>query len=761
MRCSLPPSLSLTLAVLATAGCTASAPRRGLSSQDTRQVRDLAELLALASGRPGGSTVAGVDQRLTTLLAHVARADARRDLRPAEAAAAMAFASAVARSETDTALRHGIRVAMADLLEGCEGAPRPRGLRAVEREAMDGVALELVPWGTAGAGTLREAITGGLAALVAGLAPAGEARPLRGVEALELELLAETVARTAGGAGPAAAVGPAAAGPRGAADGPLHSPLSRLFEGLALSPVARDPSPDEVGQTVGLASLALRGPGVEAVARRRQAAEAALRLVVLHRRAEGPRTLDGVAQGRVLEASLAVAARHGPEALAERAREIEEVLSGLLMGLQVAGPLDALAEGAEAARGLALRELASLLESRGPREGGGDKVVARDLLLEARSRRLGRTAAELRQEAVQLTSVLAEALRVPSAVPGVGRAFEEAGDAVGPDTRELAEAVEGLPPGLGLERTEAQARLIAGARRAAALEAARRPPEHLLRPPALAAPLWTSGNNFLHELVLIPPLESHETLPRGRFRGEVGYESVFQKGDIKNTSGEFIWTLNEMDLGLGYGLTPNDEVRAGLSGGVFGTAGNLVITSGGRNVFAEDLSSELSLSHAILGYKRRVFEPDERDPLGVSILATGKVPVAGKEHFLTTGSSDLAVVVAITNRLDALETSLNGGTVLVGGESLFERGNITLKNMTVAGASVGCPLTDFLAAVVQVQTNSSAFGRSVDIAGSSPATGHAGLRLLVRDLHAEGSLGMGLNGTSSDNIVGVRMGVTF
>jgi hypothetical protein len=304
-------------------------------------------------------------------------------------------------------------------------------------------------------------------------------------------------------------------------------------------------------------------------------------------------------------------------------------------------------------------------------------------------------------------------------------------------------------------------------------------PEHykdpFLYPRRLAEPLRLGRNNFLHHLVLLPPLEGFRVVKPGRFALDQRLEGVRESHPPPGESGanRFDATFFQSMTQISLGLTRDIEIRAGFDLAYFvpDNDDSLRLTQKGEEVLGPgDFDPKPNLGNLMLGVKiLSAFESTEH--LGLAPTVTLKIPV-GKKDFLSSGRGDVAVVFHGTWRLGLgsgyhVFGHLSAGVAFFDEENVFPK-KVYLSPASVYGASLVFPLRAdqvFLkmpmAFMVQAQGNAHVF-REMDAMNSDPHTLHFGLRLLWGSWALEGSAGFGISPTgAADFVVHAAVGSDF
>jgi hypothetical protein len=292
-------------------------------------------------------------------------------------------------------------------------------------------------------------------------------------------------------------------------------------------------------------------------------------------------------------------------------------------------------------------------------------------------------------------------------------------------------------------------------------------------PRRLSGPLAAGNNNFLHHLVLLPPMEGFRIIRPGRFGFDARFEAVRSSRTGDDPENRFDAFFYESVTSLAFGLTRDLEVRAGFNVAYFRPDGrdSVRITQGGEVVLPpEDFETRPGVGDILLGVKvLSAFEP--KDHLGLSTVLTLKIPV-GKRDFLTTGRGDAAVTFCGTWRIALgdghhLFGHLNAGVVFFDEENVFPRKVYLSASSVYGGALVfpvkadRCFLGTPLALVLQVQGHSNVF-RKLDILNSDPATLRGGVRVGLGDWTFEAGGGFGLNKTGApDWVLNAAVGSDF
>jgi len=290
----------------------------------------------------------------------------------------------------------------------------------------------------------------------------------------------------------------------------------------------------------------------------------------------------------------------------------------------------------------------------------------------------------------------------------------------------------------------------------------------------LAEPLGVGQNEFLHHLVLHPPMEGFRILRPGHASFDLHFEAVRStrtgSGDDEN---RFDASFFESVSRMAYGIARNFEVRAGFNVAWFKPDGEgaVRLTQAGKAVFPpEDFDPRPNLGNLTLGLKIfSAFEP--KDHLGLSTLLTLKIPV-GKSDFLSSGRGDFAVTFLGTGRLGFgdgyhIYVHLNAGVVFFDEENVFPS-KVYLSSCSTWGASAVLPLNAdqiFLGApfafVLQMQGHTNVF-RKLDVLNSDPVSLLGGFRVMLGNWTLEASAGFGLNKTSApDHVFHVALGSDF
>lgn len=293
-------------------------------------------------------------------------------------------------------------------------------------------------------------------------------------------------------------------------------------------------------------------------------------------------------------------------------------------------------------------------------------------------------------------------------------------------------------------------------------------------PRRLVAPLAAGNNEFLHHLVLLPPLESFRTLRPERFSADLRFEGVRDSREGNREGNRFDASTFEAGLLAAYGLTRDFEIRIGLDFGWFRPDNDesVRLTQEGETVFPPDrFDPGPNVSHLHLGLKI-LSAVDPRNHLGLSTLITLKVPLAGREDFLTSGRGDVNVLFCGTGRVALgderhLYVHLNAGVSFFDEENVFPK-KVYLNPVAVYGASAVLPFRadqSFLdlpfALILQLQGHANAF-RKMDILDTDPVSLHGALRVMVDSWSLDGGAGFGLNDTgAADVIVSIAVGCDF
>ncbi|GEM_PF-3129641 len=290
----------------------------------------------------------------------------------------------------------------------------------------------------------------------------------------------------------------------------------------------------------------------------------------------------------------------------------------------------------------------------------------------------------------------------------------------------------------------------------------------------LSGPLACGHNDFLHHLVLLPPMEGFQIVEPGRFSLDLKLEAARASKDGEVEPIRFDASYLESVFRLGYGLSEDFEVRAGFNVGWFhpdDEEDSVRLVQEDQTVFPpDDFDPKPNIGDIDLGLKiLSAFDP--KNHLGLSTALTLKIPVS-KNDFLTTGRGDFAVHFMGTARFGLgsgfhLFVHLNAGVSFFDEENVFPE-KVYLSPSALYSASAvlpldeeQCPLGVPVAFLLQMQGHTNAF-RKMDGLDSDPVVLHAGLRLLALGWSLDMSAGYGLNETSApDTVVTVTLGSDF
>ncbi|MFH1228787.1 MAG: hypothetical protein V1701_12935 [Planctomycetota bacterium] len=278
-------------------------------------------------------------------------------------------------------------------------------------------------------------------------------------------------------------------------------------------------------------------------------------------------------------------------------------------------------------------------------------------------------------------------------------------------------------------------------------------------------PLMTGGNNLFHSLILIPPLESAQLINPGK-----GYISAGVNYDnshfSKQSSGwilDYDGRLIEGFLDVRYGVSAELETRATVTGGtLFENERSLVLAkngipclSGNRGIGPSDL---------IVGIKYNLTEPGlglSETPSKNALKISLKLPLADKNDLLSSGGIDLAMAYLGDYRLDDTTCAhYQIGYTITGNQNVFDH-RVDLDNSFFYGAGISWLVIEDTAIIAQIEGNTTAYD-SIKVLKANPMTIHGGFRYSEDGiLFTEGSIGFGLNDSSSGLILMFSAGTMF
>ncbi|MFA5794845.1 MAG: DUF3187 family protein [Candidatus Brocadiia bacterium] len=278
-------------------------------------------------------------------------------------------------------------------------------------------------------------------------------------------------------------------------------------------------------------------------------------------------------------------------------------------------------------------------------------------------------------------------------------------------------------------------------------------------------PMMTSGNNLFHSLVLVPALESARLIEpdRGYISAGLNYDNSQFSKQSPDWLVDYDARLIEGFLDIRYGVSEEIEARVTITGGaLFEDAHNLVLSKNSVSYLAGNRG--IGPSDMIIGIKYNLTEPElgSAQQLSANALKVSlKMPVADKKDLLSSGGIDLAAAYLGTYQIDeATRVHYQVGYTITGTENVFSH-NVNIDNLFFYGAGVSWLMLEDTAIIAQIQGNTTAYD-SIKPLKANPLTIHTGMRYSEDGLlFTEGSLGFGLNDSSSGLILMFSVGTAF
>ncbi|MBI4712295.1 MAG: DUF3187 family protein [Planctomycetes bacterium] len=276
------------------------------------------------------------------------------------------------------------------------------------------------------------------------------------------------------------------------------------------------------------------------------------------------------------------------------------------------------------------------------------------------------------------------------------------------------------------------------------------------------APLNTGGNNPLQSLVLIPPLESADTIQEPYVRS--GVEMV--KGNIPAKAGQTQgWLLNydanliEAFIDIRHLYSERVELRARVTGGVLAEDNsNIVLSKNSVNYLSGQRG--IGIENLVLGAKLQLNQADTyTNALGFYI----KLPLADSQDLIDSGGRDIAVSYIQTNKIsDEMLVHFQLGNTFIGKEDVFNSpSRLTEKTALFYGIGVAFMYEDEMAFILQAQGNTNVFKKIKPI-DANPLTIQGGIRYSDDDeFFTDVGLGIGLNDASADFMLSISVGTAF
>ncbi len=302
------------------------------------------------------------------------------------------------------------------------------------------------------------------------------------------------------------------------------------------------------------------------------------------------------------------------------------------------------------------------------------------------------------------------------------------------------------------------------------------------RVPSLVEPLRVASNGALQHLAYIPEMEGGSPLSadegRAWWRAGAAHTAIPESVPGNRLS----MTTIEAALGGAFGLRRllrldgDLEIRAQLvalaieSGDV---DEDVRATNDGRDVVPDDGSGRPGFSVVQAGLKFAV--PGMADlgspsvVLAASFLVSGKFPIGGERHFLSTGRAEVFGGLAASAGFRTGPVSAPPAFwlhVFAGGvwrdreDAVFEE-DVVVNGGAVYGAALAWPVLEWAAVLVQAQGHTNPF-RDLDDFSEDPLSIHAGGRVLLAGILVEAAGGTGLvRGNGPDWTVDLSVVYTF
>ncbi len=295
-------------------------------------------------------------------------------------------------------------------------------------------------------------------------------------------------------------------------------------------------------------------------------------------------------------------------------------------------------------------------------------------------------------------------------------------------------------------------------------------PDDLLR-----APLRISRDNFFHSGLGLRPLDSAWILPPGRLYGRLRttHAASIEARDVGGVRNRFAGLYHEwLGLDLDWGAT--EDLQLGLHLRVTGwdeTLDRFTLFDGGGTPIVRDEAGVIAgtgpasqrhfnLSDVVLDGKLRLLE---RDGLTVALAPLVKIPVGRDQDLTHAGTTDLGTSILASLDLGRLAVHANAGLLVpIGDQRIFVHdAHVRLDPVVQGGAGLAWQAGEDLAAILQVEANTSAFG-DVPFLDASPVTLVAGLRQRTGSWLFEEAAGVGLAPRASwDWMVHLAVGRVF
>ncbi len=265
-----------------------------------------------------------------------------------------------------------------------------------------------------------------------------------------------------------------------------------------------------------------------------------------------------------------------------------------------------------------------------------------------------------------------------------------------------------------------------------------------------SSPLLTKNNDFLHALLLVPPLESAVTVPKNALLLRLGSNYAHMKfADSNGTS--YIDTkvaFGESYFYLAYGLTPKLELRGLLLYG--GWDGSMVFVKDGQSVFD---ASEVGdgIQSVRLGLKYHFYHC-RRYALDIAGVFYLKLPNGSRGDYLTTGGTDTSLGFLLEKRFKKVSFFTNVSFTIVGHQKVFRSdADLNLKNTLSFGIGSSFDIVKWFKLLAQIQGYTNAIDVKVEGCASMPVSLLLGSRFkLDKNLFIEMGIGFGLTADASD-----------
>jgi hypothetical protein len=190
----------------------------------------------------------------------------------------------------------------------------------------------------------------------------------------------------------------------------------------------------------------------------------------------------------------------------------------------------------------------------------------------------------------------------------------------------------------------------------------------------------------------------------------------------------------------------------------------------GGTIVSPQGSRKASLSDVVIGVKRLMYRFDRlgghrrnrQVDLGLSLLGQLKIPIADEDDFVSSGETEFAGMVVVTDEYGPFIWHFNAGINWTNDIDTFLDTEFDLKPAILWGVSAVWAHEDHTALILQIQGNTNAF-RDYDLLDSiaAPLTGSIGGRHFFDGFYVEAVGTAGLSKGAEDSSLQISVSAEF